>query len=545
MKLLRAGFIALQLAAVSVHAAGFLHADGQNIVDDAGAKVTLRGVGLGNWLLPEGYMWHFDGGADRPRRIEKVVSDLIGPEQAAKFWRDYRANYVTEADIARIAQLGFNSVRPALNARLFLTEGADPQDVPEGYQILDNLVSWAKKHNIYVIIDMHAAPGGQTGQNIDDSADDQPRLFMDPANEDRLVKLWVNIATRYANEPAVAGYDLLNEPLPKRTGAEDKYKTALQPLYERITHAIRAVDQKHFVTVEGADWANDWSVFTPTAFDSNVVYQFHYYCWDQPAKVKGIDQYLAFRDKVNAPVWVGETGEANDMIYWATTEYFESENIGWSFWPWKKMDARNGPISIKSPSDWGQIVAYARGGAKPAPEVARRAFAELLHNIKLENCELRSDVVNSTLRVAPVRIAAVNYGREGLNQSYFVKHPDKKAELYRQSEPVPVESTGDQGGGRGGPAVRLEAGEWTAYNLTCEKGADFKLDLRGRSELANPSTLEITVNNTSTPVSLTNSLWTKYALPPVPLAAGVNKIKVSVKSGVAGFDSFEFQALQQ
>src|SRR5689334_14355880 len=99
----------------------FLHADGQNIVNERGEKIMLRGVGLGNWLLPEGYMWKFGSQADRPRRIEKLVEDLIGPENARRFWTEYRNNYITEADIQEIARMGFNSVRPALNARLFLT----------------------------------------------------------------------------------------------------------------------------------------------------------------------------------------------------------------------------------------------------------------------------------------------------------------------------------------------------------------------------------------------------------------------------------------
>ena len=158
---------------------------------------------------------------------------------------------------------------------------------------------------------------------------------------------------RYKDEPTVAGYDLLNEPLPTRTGAATKYKARLEPLYKRLTKAIREVDAKHMIIVEGFDWANDWSVFTGP-FDKNLVYQFHYYCWDNPAAVKGIGRYLDYRKRFNAPVWVGETGERDSTIYWATTEYFEANNIGWSFWPWKKMDADNGPISVKRPDRVGR-----------------------------------------------------------------------------------------------------------------------------------------------------------------------------------------------
>ncbi len=199
----------------SVEAVEFLRTKGQDIVAEDGTAVMMRSVGLGNWLLPEGYMWKFAEHGDRPRKMETLVSELIGPQNATRFWNEYRKNYITEADIARIAQLGFNAVRPALNARLFLTEGDDPTTVEEGFALLDQLIAWCRKHGIYVIIDMHGAPGGQTGANIDDSAKDQPELFTDVKNQDRLVDLWTTIAQRYKNEPTVAAYDLLNEPLPE------------------------------------------------------------------------------------------------------------------------------------------------------------------------------------------------------------------------------------------------------------------------------------------------------------------------------------------
>ncbi|MBK8044375.1 MAG: cellulase family glycosylhydrolase [Haliscomenobacter sp.] len=217
----------------------FLHTAGQDIVDESGKKVFLKGVGLGNWLLPEGYMWKFGNLGDRPRKIEKVIADLIGKEKAALFWKTYRENYITEEDIKRIAELGFNSVRPALNSRLFLTEGENPVYVEEGFLLIDNLISWCKKYGIYVIIDMHGAPGGQTGANIDDSPNNIPELFIEKKYQDQLVDLWIKIAQRYKDEPAVAAYDLLNEPLPKGTGAADKYKHLLVPLYQRITSEIR------------------------------------------------------------------------------------------------------------------------------------------------------------------------------------------------------------------------------------------------------------------------------------------------------------------
>ena len=472
---------------------------------------------------------------DRPRKIEKIVTDLIGPDNAAKFWKEYRAQYITQADIQRIAQLGFNSVRPAMNARLFLSEGENPVYQDEGFELLDNLVKWCKQSGIYVIIDMHAAPGGQTGQNIDDSINDEPRLFMNPTNQDRLVALWVKIATRYKDEPTVAAYDLLNEPLPERTGAEAKYKNALEPLYKRITQAIRAVDKKHMITVEGANWANDWSAFTKP-FDDNLVYQFHYYCWDDPTHLNGINQYLEARKRLGAPAWAGETGEKDDAIYWGTTDYFEANNIGWSFWPWKKMEARNAPYSFKPPENWNAIRAYSRnaGAAKLSPEIAQKAFNELLQNIQLTNCTFFPDVVNALFHRVPGKVEAENYGHEGLNHSYFVKNPKQKSKYYRTSEPVLVELV------EPGEAIRLNAGEWAAYSVNSLQAKSYALTVRAQMDSV-LAVFQVSVNGNSQEVVTDSQGWADFKLKPVNLVAGVNQVKLSVKNGSVGFDWMEFQ----
>ncbi len=514
----------------------FLHTENQDIVNEKGGKIMLRGVGLGNWLLPEGYMWKFGNEADRPRRIEKLVSDLIGPENAKNFWTEFRNHYIAEADIQRIAQLGYNSVRPALNSRLFITDGNPTANSQEGFALLDNLVKWCKANGVYVIIDMHAAVGGQTGGNIDDSANDQPELFMEPKYQDELVALWTTIAKRYKDEPAVAGYDLLNEPLPARTGAEKTYKAQLEPLYKRITKAIREVDSRHMIIVEGADWANDWSVFT-APFDRNMVYQFHYYCWDTPSTVKSIQKYLDYRARFNAPVWVGETGERDDAIYWETTQYFESQNIGWSFWPWKKMDTRNTPYSIKVPANWDAIIAYSRGGEKPSREVAQRAFDELLKNIRVENCLYFPDVVNAMMRRVPARIEGENYGEDGQNKSFFVKNPGQHSRFYRVSNPVSVTAAG-AGRSQAWQYITLGSSEWTSYTISSDDVRPYKVVARAKSK-SGAAVIELQVGDDVRTVTISDQSWSEINVGTVALSQGANQLKWTVKSGTADLDWIE------
>jgi hypothetical protein len=401
---------------------------------------------------------------------------------------------------------------------------------------LDNLVKWCKANNVYVIVDMHAAIGGQTGQNIDDSANDKPELFMEKKNQDELVDLWTTIAKRYKDEPAVAGYDLLNEPLPARTGAAKAYKDQVEPLYQRITQAIRQIDSKHIIIVEGVDWANDWSVFTKP-FDKNMVYQFHYYCWDNPTTVKSIQQYLDYRARFNAPIWVGETGERDNAIYWATTQYFESRNIGWSFWPWKKMDTRNTPYSIKAPANWEAVTAYSHGGGKPPVEVAQRAFDELLANIRLENCVYFPDVVNSMMRRVPARIEAENYGEDGQNKSYFVKHPEQHSKYYRLSDPVAVTYSGANRR-QSWQYITLGSSEWTSYSVSSDAPRHCQVVAKAKASNG-AATVEIQVGNEVRTVKLSDKDWNEVNIGTVSLSQGPNQLKWAVKSGVADLDWIE------
>lgn len=518
-----------------VSAQTFLHAKGQDIVDESDRKVLLRGVGLGNWMLPEGYMWKFGNKADRPRKIEKLVADHIGSEKAEQFWKTFRRNYITEADIKRIAELGFNSVRPALNARLFLTEGEKNEFVDEGFELLDNLIGWCKKYHLYVIIDMHAAPGGQTGANIDDSPNNEPELFTNPKNQDLLEKLWVKIADRYKDEPCVAAYDLLNEPLPERTGAAAKYKNELVPLYQRLIKTIRQVDKKHIFTLEGYDWANNWSLFE-TAPDNNIMYQFHYYCWDNPDNLNDISHFLKKQEKLNAPVWVGETGEKNEAIYFATTQYFEKHNIGWSFWPWKKMDTGNTPYSIKPPENWKDITTYSREGGNTVATDPEKIFNQFLENIKLENCVYFPSVVNSVFRQVPLKIEAENYGEDGFKVSYFVKDTLTKSLSYRKKEPVKIKVVhSDRRELASSQVIELNAGEWTVYKFKSPEKKKYNVSIQVKTT-GQPSEMKLIINGKPVNLKVDQTDLNELKLTPQLFKKGENEMKVEVKSGSVDLD---------
>ncbi|MGC2637025.1 MAG: glycoside hydrolase family 5 protein [Acidobacteriaceae bacterium] len=396
-------------AALCAQSAGFVHAQGPVLVDGGGKLLLLRGINLGNWFEPEGYMFHFDGGPQSPREIENLTKELLNPGKAEEFWHEWRATYITQPDLDLIAKSGFNSVRVPLHYKFFTTDDA------EGFQLLDQLVGWAAQDHIYVILDMHCAPGGQTGTNIDDSRG-YPWLYQDQQAQAETVAIWRRIAARYANNRTVLGYDLLNEPIP-HFPQDQQFNKDLEPVYRKIAAAIREVDKNHVLILGGAQWDTNFGVFGPP-FDSNTVYQLHKY-WMKTTDVSTIQDYIDFRAKYHVPLWCGETGENTDAWDAGFRQTLEANDIGWAFWPYKKMDATSSVVTFARPAHWDQIVAFAklprgagdneasrRLAARPAQADIDAAFADLLAQIQFSHEKLNPGYVTA-LGLEPVEPAMV------------------------------------------------------------------------------------------------------------------------------------------
>jgi endoglucanase len=378
----------LLLTLTSQGSAQFARTDSKQIVDAAGKPLLVRATNLGNWLVPEGYMWLFEGGPQSPSEIRALVLELLGPEGAAAFWQKYRENYVTRDDISFLHRAGFNSIRVPLHYSLFESDDA------EGFKLVDRLIAWSRAENLYVVLDLHAAPGGQTGTNIDDSAG-YPWLYQSPQEQEHLIAVWRRLATHYRDEPVVLGYDLLNEPIPHYPKLRP-LNPLLEPLYKKLSGEIRKVDAHHILFLGGAQWDTNFSVFGHP-FDANVAYTFHKY-WTAPDE-SVLRPYIDFREQYDVPIWMGESGENTDEWIGQFVKALEKNNIGWAFWPYKKMEKSSAVVSIIPPADWGKIVEFAklprgtghaeeRLKARPEQEMIVRAFAELLENVRQQKCRV-------------------------------------------------------------------------------------------------------------------------------------------------------------
>lgn len=390
---------------------GFVRREGTQLVDGDGRPLLLRGVGLGNWLLPEGYMWRFGPRAESPREIEALVERLVGASDAEAFWRGFRDRYVTEHDIAAIAEMGFDHVRLPINARV--VQDAAGRPIEGGYALIDRLIDWCRDHRIWVLLDLHGAPGGQTGTNIDDSPNNLPELFMDERYRRHTIELWRELARRYRDEPVVLGYDLLNEPLPNEW--QHRYADELAELYRDLTAAIREIDQRHLIMYEGSHWATNWSIFTEV-WDENSALQFHKY-WS-PADVASIAPFLEARERLGMPIYMGEGGEHNLEWLYAAFRLYEAHGIGWNLWPWKKLDTLTSPASVLAPERWDDVIASIGGEARLTRDEARAVLDELLGAIAIDRCILRPEVVAAVTGDRPAVIPAWAYGFDGAGGSF-------------------------------------------------------------------------------------------------------------------------------
>jgi aryl-phospho-beta-D-glucosidase BglC (GH1 family) len=367
-----------------------------------GEKFLIRGINLGNWLNPEGYMFLFKD-VNSYRKIDEAFRELVGPDFTNWFWGEFKKNYITREDIAYIRSTGMNSVRIPFHYKLFTDEGYMGMYARgEGFALIDSVIGWCRDEGLYVILDMHDAPGGQTGDNIDDSYG-FPWLFENEASKVLFCSIWQNIAAHYANDTIVLGYDLLNEPI--ATYFVDKYASlndSLEPLYKRCADSIRKVDKNHILLLGGAQWNSNFRVFKDSKFDDKLMYTCHRYWCD--TLQSNIQDFVNFRDSVNLPLYMGETGENTHQWIAAWTRLLVQNNIGWHYWPYKKMVPQSCMLTIPAPENWDLVVEYTKADrssfakireARPEQELVKKAMLGLLENMKYVNCTKNDEYIKA------------------------------------------------------------------------------------------------------------------------------------------------------
>ncbi|KAA1180211.1 glycoside hydrolase family 5 protein [Rhizobium tropici] len=388
------------------HAEGFVRADHQQIVDGEGDQLILRGLGLGGWMVQEGYMMGLSN-LKAQHIIRHRISKLIGEKRTEQFYQSWRDNGVTKADIDAMGGWGFNSVRLPMHWKLFIknrgSKGASKDIVwnEEGFRRIDALIGWLKANDMYLILDLHAAPGGQ-GHDIaiSDRDPNKPSLWDSSENQATMIALWSEIARRYRNEPTIAGYDLLNEPnwgfqdKSDKGGCREAENRPLRDIYQLTIHAIRAIDTNHMLIIEGNCWGNNYAGVLPID-DRNTALSFHKY-WT-PTTQESIEPFLKLREQYDMPLWNGESGENNNDWYARAVALQEKNGIGWSWWPLKKIGAGN-PLEIKANANYRRLIAYLRGeGKKPSAEHAFAGLMQLANDSRFDRNIRHQGVIDALM----------------------------------------------------------------------------------------------------------------------------------------------------
>lgn len=379
----------------------FVAVKGVDLVKPNGEKLFIVGTNLGNWLNPEGYMFGFQK-TNCEWMINGMLSQMVGSDFTAGFWKAFKDNYITRKDIEFIAGTGANTIRLPFNYKLFTDEDyMGLTAAQDGFVRVDSVVTWCRDNGLFLILDMHDCPGGQTGDNID-NGHGYPWLFESEKSQQLFCDVWQRIARRYADEPVILGYELMNEPIAHYFDNKDELNKKLEPLYKRAVRAIREVDGNHVILLGGARWNSDFFVFTDWKFDNNIMYTCHRYGGD--ATAPAIKDYIDFRDKTGLPMYMGEIGHNTDEWQAQFVQVMKDNNIGYTFWPYKKLDG-SCMMGIQRPADWDSIVVkYSETlrstfkefrEARPDQMIARQILMQFIENCKFENCKPQAGYIKS------------------------------------------------------------------------------------------------------------------------------------------------------
>jgi hypothetical protein len=548
----------------------FLTINGKAIVNQSGDTVLLRGMGLGGWMLQEGYMLQTASFATAQYQIRDSIEQLIGTADTDLFYEKWYENHCRQIDIDSLKAWGFNSVRLPMHYNLFTLPIEDEPIagqntwLTKGFEMTDSLISWCKQNQMYVILDLHAAPGGQGyDQAISDYDPTKPSFWESQANRDKGAALWKKLAERYVNEEWVAGYDLLNEPNWNLPGG-----TLLRQAYEQMTDSIRTVDTQHIIFIEGNWFANDFTGLTPP-WDSKIVYSPHKY-WS--TNDQGSIQFaLSVRDNNNVPIYLGESGENSNVWFRDAIRLLEDNGIGWAWWPMKKVESIAGPLSITKSPEYTTLLNYwENGGTKPTAVYAKNALMQLTEDLKLENCFYQKGVIDAmfrqvysnetipfkTAQAIPGVVYAADYNLGVIGEAYddtdFGNYSVSTGNYtawnngwaYR-NDGVDIEHCSDNVYNNGYNVGFMNAGEWMLYDVDIAADAVYDINLRMASGSGGGSFhLEMDDASISSSYYGPNTggwqTWQTLTIPDVVLKTTDKQLKFVMETSGINLSSMEF-----
>ncbi|MEO7975949.1 cellulase family glycosylhydrolase [Flavobacterium sp.] len=567
--------ILVLLFSITTFAQSFLHREGQKIVDSKGKNIVLRGLGLGGWMVQEGYMLQTQPFASPQYMIKQKIQDLIGEENTKEFYNTYKANGITKRDIDSLAAWGFNSIRLPMHYNLYTPAIEEEKNgeitwINEGFTMTDNVLKWCEENKIYLILDLHAAPGGQGNDAaISDYDTTKPSLWESKANQKKMVALWKKLAARYKDNPWIGAYDIINEPNwnfngTNKNGCDENSNGPLRELMIAVTKAIREVDKNHLIFIEGNCWGNNYNGIFPL-WDENMALSFHKY-WNYNTTAS-IQKMLDYRTQYNVPLWLGESGENSNVWFKDAISLVEKNNIGWAFWPMKKIENIAGVTSVTKTPEYDVLLKYWKdGGDKPSVDFAKSALMKIAENYKMENVTVKPDVIDAMFRQVqtngtkpfkkhsiPGKMFATEYDLGANEHAYldkdFVNYKVDTGNSVEWNKGNSMRNDGvdilpcKDSGSNGYQISYIESGEWLQYTVKIPKEKIYNAAIRYSGNVEGKLNLEINGKKSESvilPSTGGDDNWKSIFISGISLKSGTNKIKVIFETGGLNLNYLDF-----
>jgi len=322
-----------------------------SLINAQGQPVVLRGFNLGGWMNMENFITGYHANEEAQRQ---AIRDVLGEETYAYFFDRFLEYFFGRDDAQYIASLGLNLLRLPINYRHFESYMEPFVIKEEGFKHLDRVINLCAEQQIYTIVDLHALPGYQNQDWHSDNPTHKAFFWQHKHFQDRVVHLWEAIATRYKDNPWLAGYNPINEPA-------DPSEAQIEPFYRQLYQAIRAIDPNHILFLEGNRYSLDFHMFKQPL--PNVVYTTHDYALtlsDKPALEQAFLQKTSYMRETGTPIWVGEFGPAQAEpkrypVLRNQLEIYDRYQASWSIWTFKGIGLL-GVVSVSPDSRWIQRI---------------------------------------------------------------------------------------------------------------------------------------------------------------------------------------------
>ena len=322
-------------AASSLTSADFLKTNGTSIRKNYGngEKVYLRGTNAGGWLVQEN--WMNPTNAPDQRTMMDTLANRFGTSTRDSLVAAYEDNYWTTQDFDNCAAMGMSVIRLPFTYMNLCDDNGNLKS--NAWRRLDWFVSNCSSRGMYVILDMHGAFGSQNGMDHSGEVNDGKQLYYNQGNKNKTLNLWAKIAEHFKGNPAVAAYDILNEPGIKAAATYSLH----WDFYNEIYKTIRSKDSNHIIIMESC-WDAD-NLPRPSAYGwTNVAYEYHYYPWNYISNSSGQASYTAgkVRDIANhnygVPTFVGEFTCFDQEDAWRNTmSTYNQQGWHWTTWAYK------------------------------------------------------------------------------------------------------------------------------------------------------------------------------------------------------------------